>query len=48
MKLKNADDRTARIQSVKSQSTGAGKGDKPRPVTSKYWDNYDQINWKKK
>lgn len=48
MKLKNAEDRAARIQSVKSQTTGAGKGDKPRPVTSKYWENYDQINWKKK
>ena len=48
MKLKNAEDRAARIQSVKSRTTGAGKGDKPRPITSKYWDNYDQIDWKKK
>lgn len=48
MKLKNAEDRAARIQSVKSKSTGAGKGDRPRPITSKYWENYDQINWKKK
>lgn len=48
MKLKNAEDRAARIQSVKSKTTGAGKGDRPRPVTKKYWENYDQIDWKKK
>jgi len=48
MKLKNSEDRSARIQSVKTKTQGAGKGDKPRPVTKKYWDNYDQIDWKKK
>ena len=48
MKLKHDDDRKARIKELKSKSVGAGKGDKPRPITSKYWDNYDQINWKKK
>jgi hypothetical protein len=45
MKLKNNDDRKARINELKSQSVGAGKGDKPRPITKKYWDNYDEINW---
>ena len=48
MKLKHDDDRKARIKELKSKTEGAGKGDKPRPITSKYWDNYDQINWKKK
>jgi len=27
---------------------GAGKGDKPRSIGKKYWDNFDQINWGKK
>jgi hypothetical protein len=48
MKLKNSEDRQARINQIKSKTTGAGKGDKPRPVTSKYWENYDSIDWKKK
>lgn len=48
MKLKHDDDRKARIKELKSRTDGAGKGDKPRPITSKYWDNYDQIDWKKK
>jgi hypothetical protein len=42
MKLKNNDDRN---NELKSQSVGAGKGDKPRPITKKYWDNYDEIDW---
>ena len=46
--MKNADDRTSRINEVKSRTSGAGKGDRPRPVTKKYWDNYDQIDWSKK
>jgi hypothetical protein len=45
MKLKNDDNRKARINELKSQSVGAGKGDKPRPITKKYWDNYDEIDW---
>ena len=45
MKLKNDEDRSARIKALKSKSYGAGKGDKPRPITSKYWDNYDAIDW---
>ena len=45
MKLKNNEDRKARIKALKSKSDGAGKGDKPRPITSKYWDNYDAIDW---
>jgi len=48
MKLKNSEDRARRIKEVKSQSSGAGKGDRPRPVTKKYWDNYDLIDWGKK
>jgi hypothetical protein len=48
MKLKHDDDRKARIKALKSKTEGAGKGDKPRPITSKYWDNYDDIDWKKK
>lgn len=32
-----------------NQSTGAGKGDSPRPVNKRQWDeNYDSINWGKK
>jgi hypothetical protein len=33
--------------SVKKTSA-AGKGDSPRPITKKYWENYDAIDWKKK
>lgn len=45
MKLKNDDNRKARINELKSQSVGAGKGDRPRPITKKYWNNYDEIDW---
>jgi|GEM_PF-2864091 len=32
-----------------NKSTGAGKGDSPRPVSKKKWDaNYDSINWNHK
>jgi hypothetical protein len=32
-----------------NKSTGAGKGDAPRPVSKKRWDeNYDAINWNHK
>ena len=32
-----------------NKSTGAGKGDKLRPMSKKVWDtNYDAINWSKK
>lgn len=48
MKLKHDDDRKARIKELTSRTEGAGKGDKPRPITKKYWDNYDEIDWKKK
>jgi hypothetical protein len=31
-----------------NKSTGAGKGDKARPVDKKRWDdNYDAIDWSK-
>jgi hypothetical protein len=48
MKLKHNDDRKARINELKSRPVGAGKGDRPRPITSKYWDNYGEIDWSKK
>ena len=47
-KLKHNDDRKARINELKSRPVGAGKGDRPRPITSKYWDNYGEIDWSKK
>lgn len=28
--------------------TGAGKGDKPRNISRKFWDNYDEIKGLKK
>lgn len=27
--------------------SGAGKGDKPRNISKKFWDNWDLIDWKK-
>lgn len=48
MKLKNDEARKARIKELNSRTDGAGKGDKPRPTTKQYWDNYDLIDWKKK
>jgi len=29
-----------------SRDTGAGKGDKPRNISPKFRDNFDQIDWK--
>ena len=34
--------------SIFTSKSDAGKGDKPRNISKKYWDNYDQIDWKKK
>lgn len=34
--------------SIFSSKSQAGKGDKPRSIGKKYWDNFDQINWKDK
>jgi hypothetical protein len=36
------------INSSIKKTSSAGKGDSPRPVTKKYWENYDLIDWKKK
>jgi hypothetical protein len=35
-------------ESIFKSKSEAGKGDKPRNISKKYWDNYDQINWSKK
>jgi hypothetical protein len=32
--------------SIYTNKSSAGKGDKPRSIGKKYWDNFDQINWK--
>jgi hypothetical protein len=34
--------------SIFKSKSDAGKGDKPRNISKKYYDNYDQINWNKK
>ena len=34
--------------SIFTSKSDAGKGDKPRSISKKYWDNYDEIDWKKK
>jgi hypothetical protein len=34
--------------SIFKPKSDAGKGDKPRSTGKKYWDNYDEIDWKKK
>lgn len=34
--------------SIFTSKSEAGKGDKPRNISQKYWDNYDQIDWSKK
>lgn len=34
--------------SIFKSKSDAGKGDKPRNISKKYYDNYDQINWSKK
>jgi len=31
--------------SIYTNKSDAGKGDKPRSVSKKYWDNFDQIDW---
>jgi hypothetical protein len=31
--------------SIYTNKSPAGKGDKPRSISKKYWDNFDQINW---
>ena len=35
-------------ESIFKSRSDAGKGDKPRNISKKYYDNYDQINWSKK
>lgn len=35
-------------ESIFKSKSDAGKGDKPRNISKKYYDNYDQINWSKK
>jgi hypothetical protein len=34
--------------SIFKSKSDAGKGDKPRNTSKKYYDNYNQINWDKK
>jgi hypothetical protein len=34
--------------SIFKSKSEAGKGDKPRSTGKKYWDNYEEIDWKKK
>jgi hypothetical protein len=34
--------------SIFKSKSDAGKGDKPRSISKKYYDNYDQINWHKR
>jgi hypothetical protein len=34
--------------SIFKSKSDAGKGDKPRNISKKYYDNYDQIKWKSK
>jgi len=35
-------------ESIFKSKSDAGKGDKPRNISKKYYDNFDQINWNKK
>ena len=35
-------------ESIFKSKSDAGKGDKPRSISKKYYDNYDEINWRKK
>jgi hypothetical protein len=35
-------------ESIFKSKSDAGKGDKPRNISKKYYDNYDQINWDKR
>lgn len=32
----------------KEKNNQAGKGDSPRNISKKFWENYDQINWPSK
>jgi len=34
--------------SLFSSKSDAGKGDKPRNIGKKYWNNFDQIDWGRK
>jgi hypothetical protein len=34
--------------SIFKPKSEAGKGDKPRNMSAKYFDNFDQIEWKSK
>ena len=34
--------------SIFKSKSDAGKGDKPRNTSKKFYENYDQINWKSK
>lgn len=32
--------------SIYTEKSQAGKGDRPRSISKKYWENFDIINWK--
>lgn len=32
----------------KEKNNQAGKGDSPRNISKKFWDNYDEISWPSK
>jgi hypothetical protein len=34
--------------SIFKQKSDAGKGDKPRNISNKFYENFDQIKWKSK
>ena len=34
--------------SIYTSKSQAGKGDQPRSVGKKYWNNFDEIDWKDK
>jgi len=37
-----------KTDSIYTNKSQAGKGDQPRSVGKKYWDNFQKIDWKKK
>jgi len=34
--------------SIFKSKSDAGKGDRPRNISNKFYENFDQINWKSK
>lgn len=34
--------------SIYTSKSPAGKGDRPRNISQKYWNNFDEINWSNK